>query len=400
MHNAKRTARLAPTVFTEFTLLAQKSGAVNLGQGFPDFDGPEEVKEAAIEAIRAGQNQYAAGPGAPSLRRAIADHSLRFYGQSIDPDTMVTVTSGATEALFDALLALVNPGDEVVLFEPFYDSYLAGIELAGGVAKLVTLRPPDALHPNQFCFDEAELRAAFSAKTKLFLLNTPNNPTGKVFTRSELEQIAALCEEHDVVALSDEVYEHLVYVPAQHVRLATLPGMAKRTITVSSAGKTFALTGWKIGWAIGPKDLRGAVQSVHQYVTFATSSPMQAAVAKALSLDDKFFASLRVEYARRRDLLGAALNAAGLTTQPCDGAYFLLADPSNARTESGEPFPGDFEFCRYLTETIKVAAIPVSAFLSPAGAKAAKPLARFAFCKRDETLLEASRRLANLVHLR
>jgi N-succinyldiaminopimelate aminotransferase len=389
---AQRIARLAPTIFTEFTLLAQKSGAVNLGQGFPDFDGPEEIKEAAIAAIRAGVNQYAAGPGAPELRRAISAHAERFYGQKVDPDTMITVTSGATEALFDALLGLVDPGDEVVLFEPFYDSYMAGIELAGGVAKPVQLRPPDSSHPERFWFDPEELRAAFSPKTKLVVLNTPHNPTGKVFTRAELEQLAALCEEHDVLAMTDEVYEHLAYAPAKHIRLATLPGMAERTLTISSAGKTLALTGWKIGWAIGPRELRGALQSVHQYVTFATSAPMQAAVAKALMLPDSFFSSLAVDYARRRDFLTAALKHAGLPVLPSEGAYFVLADPAGKT-----PFAGDFEFCRYLTEKTGVAAIPITAFYTAEHARLAKPLARFAFCKKDETLAEAARRLTSLI---
>jgi N-succinyldiaminopimelate aminotransferase len=383
---AQRVSRLAPTIFTEFTLLAQKAGAVNLGQGFPDFDGPEEVKEAAIEAIRAGVNQYAAGPGAPGLRRAIAAHAERFYGQKLDPDTMISVTSGATEALFDAIVGFVDPGDEVVMFEPFYDSYLASIEIAGGVARPVRLRPPDEGHAH-FWFDAEELRAAFSPKTKLLLLNTPHNPTGKVFTRAELEQIAALCEERDVVVVTDEVYEHLVYAPAKHLRFATLPGMAERTLSISSAGKTFALTGWKIGWAMGPRELRAAVQSVHQYVTFATSAPMQAAIAHALALPDLFYSELAKDYARRRDLLRNALNAAGLTTLPAEGAYFLLAE---------SPLASDFDFCRYLTETVGVAAIPISAFYSKDHAHLAKPLARFAFCKQDRTLEEAARRLSKL----
>jgi N-succinyldiaminopimelate aminotransferase len=383
---AQRVSRLAPTIFTEFTLLAQKSGAVNLGQGFPDFDGPEEVKQAAIEAINAGTNQYAAGPGAPGLRRAIAAHAERFYGQQLDPDTMISVTSGATEALFDAIVGLVDPGDEVVMFEPFYDSYLASIEIAGGVAKPVRLQPPDAAHP-AFWFDVDELKAAFSTKTKLLLLNTPHNPTGKVFTLSELEQIAALCEERDVVVVTDEVYEHLVYAPAKHIRFATLPGMAGRTLSISSAGKTFALTGWKIGWAMGPRELRGAMQSVHQYVTFATSAPMQAAIAHALALPDAFFSALAKDYARRRDVLSNALKAAGLTTLPAEGAYFVLAESR---------LPSDFEFCRYLTETVGVAAIPISAFYSAGHAHLAKPLARFAFCKKDDTLAEAAGRLLKL----
>jgi N-succinyldiaminopimelate aminotransferase len=395
MPRARRTQNLGATVFTEFTLLAQKSGAVNLGQGFPDFDGPDEIKDAAIEAIRSGVNQYAAGPGAPLLRRAIAGHAARFHGQAVDPDSMITVTSGATEALFDALLGLVDPGDEVVLFEPFYDSYIAGIELSGGVAKSVLLRPPDGEH-KAFWFEPDELRAAFSEKTKMVILNTPHNPTGKVFTRAELEQIAALCEEHDVLALVDEVYEHLAYAPARHLRFATLPGMDARTLTVSSAGKSFSLTGWKIGWAIGPQALRAAVQSVHQFVTFASAAPLQHAVARALALPDSFFAGQREALASRRDRLAAALGRAGLPALACEGAYFLLADISAARARDGAPFKDDFAFCRDLTERIGVAAIPSSAFYSAARVEHGQPWARFAFCKREETIAEAEARLANL----
>ena len=339
MRHARRTANLGATIFTEFTALAQKSGAVNLGQGFPDFDGPAEVKEAAIEAIRGGLNQYAAGPGSPLLRRAIADHAERFYGQKLDPDSQITVTSGATEALFDAILGLVDPGDEVILFEPFYDSYLAGIQMAGGVAKPVLLRPPDDAHA-AFWFAPDELRAAFTEKTRLLLLNTPHNPTGKVFTREELEQVAALCIEHDLVAVTDEVYEHLTYPPAKHLRLATLPGMESRTLTISSAGKTFSLTGWKIGWAIGPKELRQAVQSVHQFVTFATAAPFQFAIGKALALPDSFFSALQNDYAARRDRLAAALGKAGSARRsPARGPTSCSPISPPPPTSSAHPSP-------------------------------------------------------------
>ncbi len=395
MSIAARAASLGTTVFSEFTALAQKSGAVNLGQGFPDFDGPAEIKEAAIAAIRAGENQYAPGPGSLALRTAISEHAARFYGQSLDPNSMITVTSGATEALFDALLGLVDPGDEVVVFEPFYDSYLAGIEMAGGVVRPVLLRPPDATHET-FWFDADELRAAFSPRTKLVLLNTPHNPTGKVFTLAELELIAQLIEEHDALALVDEVYEHLVYAPARHLRFATLPGMHARTLTISSAGKSFSLTGWKIGWAMGPAELRRGVQSVHQFVTFASAAPFQTAVAAALRLPDDYFALVAREFVARRDRLAAALALAGLPTHRCDGAYFLLADISLARDANGAPFADDFAFCRHLTEKIGVAAIPPSAFYTAAHAQAGRGLARFAFCKRDATLDEAGSRLAKL----
>ena len=395
MRPAARVASFGTTVFSEFTALAAASGAVNLGQGFPDFDGPDEVKEAAVRAIRGGLNQYAPSSGAPALRRAIAAHAARFYGQAVEPEHEITVTSGATEALFDAIAGLVDPGDEVVAFEPLYDSYKASVEMAHGVLRPVLLRPPGPGHP-AWWFNDDELRAAFTPRTKLLLLNTPHNPTGKVFTRQELELCAALCQRHDVVALTDEVYEHLCYQPARHLRLATLPGMAARTLTVSSAGKTFSLTGWKVGWAIGPAALRGAVQSAHQFVTFATAAPLQAAVAEALQLPDAFFKGLPLQFASRRDRLAAALRDAGLATHPAEGSYFLLADISPARDASGAPFESDFAFCRYLTKEIGVAAIPPSAFYLPEHAEHGRGMARFAFCKQEATLAEAARRLLRL----
>ena len=395
MRTARRVSSFGTTVFSEFSALAAKAGAVNLGQGFPDFDGPEEIKEAAVRAIRGGINQYAVGAGAPALRAAIAAHAMRFHGQAVDPEQEITVTSGATEALFDAISGLVDPGDEVVAFEPLYDSYAASVEMAHGALRPVLLRPPDPSHAGWW-FEPGELRAAFSPRTRVLLLNTPHNPTGKVFTRSELELCAALCQEHDVVALADEVYEHLAYPPARHLRLATLPGMAARTLTVSSAGKTFSLTGWKVGWAIGPPTLRGAVQSAHQFVTFATAAPLQAAVAEALRLPDAFFAGLPHAFAARRDKLAAALGAAGLPAFPAEGSYFLIADISGASDAAGAPFAGDFAFCRWLTSEIGVAAIPPSAFYLPEHAHHGRGFARFAFCKQEATLDEAARRLLRL----
>jgi N-succinyldiaminopimelate aminotransferase len=390
---SRRVAPFGTTVFSEFSALAAKSGAVNLGQGFPDFDGPEEVKEAAVRAIRGGTNQYAVGAGAPALRAAIAEHSARFYGQQVDPGSEITVTSGATEALFDAILGLVDPGDEVVAFEPLYDSYAASVAMAHGALRTVLLRPPDAAHATWW-FEPEELRAAFTPKTRLLLLNTPHNPTGKVFTRSELELCAQLCQEHDVPALCDEVYEHLAYAPARHVRLATLPGMASRTLTVSSAGKTFSLTGWKVGWAIGPAALRGAVQAAHQFVTFATAAPLQAAVAEALRLPDAFFSELTTTFSARRDQLTRALTEAGLPPYAAEGSYFVIAPythlPGAAR------FASDFDFCRWLTTEVGVAAIPPSAFYLPEHAAQGQGTARFAFCKKEETLAEAARRLRTI----
>ena len=393
MRLAARVASFPTTVFSEFSALAAEQGAVNLGQGFPDFEGPEEIREAAVKALRDGHNQYAVGSGAPALRQAIAEHAQRFYGQSVDPNTMVTVTSGATEALCDAILGLVDPGDEVVLFEPFYDSYIANVVMAGGVPRYVRLQPPDGAHA-AWWFDAAELDAAFGPKTRLVILNTPHNPTGKVFSRAELEQIAALCERHDAFALVDEVYEHIVFPPARHLRFATLPGMAGRTVTVSSAGKSFSFTGWKIGWAIAAPALRHAVQQAHQFVTFATAAPLQIAMAAALRLPDVYFDTLSADYGARRDRLGAALGAAGLRSLPVEGTYFTIADTAAAG------LPDDFAFCRWLTREVKVAAIPPSAFYSDAHRHHARHLARFAFCKTDAVLDEAARRLARLPSLR
>ena len=389
MRLAARVSGFPTTVFSEFSALAQQHGAVNLGQGFPDFDGPDEVREAAVRALREGVNQYAVGSGAPALRAAIAEHAQRFYGQRVDPNTMITVTSGATEALCDAILSLVDPGDEVVLFEPFYDSYVANVQMAGGVARYVRLSPPDRAHASWW-FDEAELAAAFTARTRLIVVNTPHNPTGKVFTRGELELIAGLCQRHDVIALCDEVYEHIVFPPSIHLRMATLPGMEERTVTVSSAGKSFSFTGWKIGWAIASPALRHAVQQAHQFVTFATAAPLQAASAVALRLPDAYFTGLTASYLAKRDRLAGALEAAGLRALPVEGTYFTMADTASCG------FADDFAFCRFLTSKGGVAAIPPSAFYSEPHKQHARALARFAFCKTDGVLDEAARRLAQL----
>jgi len=390
---AGRVQPFGTNVFSEFSALALKHGAVNLGQGFPDFDGPEEVKAAAERAIRHGPNQYAVSSGSPGLRRAIADHAARFYGMAVDPETMVTVTSGATEALFDALVGLVDPGDEVVLFEPFFDSYLADVVMVGGVPRCVPLRPPDSAHP-AWWFDADELAAAFGPKTRLVVLNTPHNPTGKVFTAFELEQIAALCERFDACVLSDEVYEHLVFAPAKHVRPATLPALASRTVTVGSAGKSFSLTGWKVGWAIAPPPLRDAVQRAHQNVTFATASPLQEAVAVALGLPDAYFQRFALEYRGRRDFLVEGLRRAGLPTHVPEGSYFAVCD-----VRAGG-FSDDVSFCRALTEHVGVAAIPTSAFYSEAHREQGRRFARFAFCKTPAVLEEAVRRLARIPEIR
>ncbi|MFP2903598.1 aminotransferase class I/II-fold pyridoxal phosphate-dependent enzyme [Pyxidicoccus sp. 3LFB2] len=384
--SAQRVTRFGTTVFSEFSALAAKHGAVNLGQGFPDFDGPEAVKEAAQKAIRDGVNQYAISMGARDLRLAIAEHSARFYGQQVDPDTQVVVTSGATEAILDVMLALVDPGDEVVAFEPFYDSYDANITFVGATARYVPLRPPDASHA-EWWFDRDEVRAAFGPRTRLLILNSPHNPTGKVFTREELEFLGGLCAEHDVKVLSDEVYEHIVFAPARHLRPATLPGLAERTVTVSSGGKTFSLTGWKVGWVIAPQPLRDAVQRAHQFVTFATASPLQAAMAAALRLPDAYFAELAATYAGKRERLLSGLREAGLTAFAPQGSYFILADIARYG------FPDDVAFCRHLVSEVGVAAIPPSVFYGPEHRHLGQGLARFAFCKTEAVLDEAVRRL-------
>jgi N-succinyldiaminopimelate aminotransferase len=387
--HAARIHGFGTTVFSEFSALAKRTGAVNLGQGFPDFDGPDAIKAAAIDAIQRGVNQYAVGSGSDELRQAIAEHAQRFYGQAVDPATMVTVTSGATEAIADTILGLVDPGDEVVLFEPFYDSYAASVALAGGVPRFVPLHPPDVSHATWW-FDDAELAHAFGPRTRLILLNTPHNPTGKVFTPQEIARIGALARAHDAYVMADEVYEHLVFAPARHTRVATVPGLAERTVTVSSGGKTFGFTGWKVGWAIAPPTLRTAVQSVHQFVTFATASPLQAAIAAALRLPDAYFTDFTAQYERKRALLLGALEDAGLPAFSPEGSYFVMADIR------GTGFDDDLAFCRFLTERVGVAAIPPSAFYGPEHARQGKHFARFAFCKQDATLAEAATRLKRL----
>lgn len=386
-----RVASFGTSVFSEFSRLAVQHGAVNLGQGFPDFDGPKEISQAAIDAINGGVNQYAVGQGAPALRAAIAAHSKRFYGQIVDPQTEIGVTAGATEAIFDAVLGLTNPGDEVVLFEPFYDSYLASVQLAQATPRFVRLRAPDAAHA-QWWIDDAELVAAFSSRTKLVILNTPNNPTGKLFTRAELERIGELTKKAGAVLLSDEVYEHLVFEGGKHLRPATLPGFSDFTLTVSSGGKSFSFTGWKIGWYLGRKEIVTAVQKVHQWVTFCAAAPFQAAIAKALELPDSYFTQFAEDYTRRRDFLGGALTRAGFEVLPCEGTYFLMARTDRHRRKDED----DLTFCRRLLIEHGLAAIPPSVFYSPGHAFHAHGLARFAFCKTDAVLQAAADRLAKL----
>jgi N-succinyldiaminopimelate aminotransferase len=382
---APLTSRLAgfgTTIFAEMSALAARTGAINLGQGFPDTDGPPEVIEAAARALREGANQYPPGPGIPALRAAIAAHQRRFYGIELDPDGEVLVTTGATEAIAAALLALCEPGDEVVTFEPYYDSYAACIALADAQRRPVTLRPPD------YAIDPEALAGAFSPRTRLVLLNSPHNPTGKVFTRDELELVASHCRERDVLAVTDEVYEHLVFDGREHVPLSTLPGMAERTLTISSAGKTFSLTGWKIGWATGPRALVSATQTAKQFLTFVSGAPFQPAIAFALGLPDAYYESFGAVLQAKRDRLCAGLEAAGLDVLRPAGTYFVTADIRPLGEEDGRAF------CLALPERAGVVAVPTVVFYDDE--EAGRPLVRFAFCKRDDVIDEAAARLARL----
>jgi N-succinyldiaminopimelate aminotransferase len=382
---AQRLRPFGTTIFAEMTALATERGAINLSQGFPDFDGPPVVVEAAVEALRAGHNQYARSMGRPELVRAISAHHRRFYGLDYDPMGEVVVFSGATEGIAAALLGLLDPGDEVILVEPFYDSYPACVALAGAVPRFATLRFPD------FRLDLDELAALFGPRTRVLVLNTPHNPTGRVFSRVELEGVARLCQEHDVVVLSDEVYEHLTYGDARHLPIACLPGMRDRVLTLGSTGKTFSLTGWKIGWGSGPAHLVAAAQAAHQFLTFASPTPLQVAVAHALSeLGDEFFAALREEFRQRRDLLVAVLREVGFEVSVPDGTYFVVADFTPLHTGD------DRSFVRHLVDRVGVAAIPPSVFYS-ARPEEGRRLVRFAFCKRLETLEAAAARLRGLL---
>jgi N-succinyldiaminopimelate aminotransferase len=382
----ERMRGFGTTIFAEMTALAQRTGAINLGQGFPDTDGPTSVLDAAVDAIRSGRNQYPPGAGVPELREAIAEHQERFYGLAVDPATQVLVTAGATEAIATTLLALVEPGDEVVVFEPYYDSYAASVALAGGVRRTVVLRAPD------FAIDEAALRAAFSDRTRVVLLNTPHNPTGKVFTSDELELVARLAREHGAVVVSDEVYEHLLFddgpTGGRHVPIATLPGMAERTLTISSAGKTFSVTGWKVGWVHGPAELVDAVRAVKQFVTFVASGPFQPAVAHGLRLPDPVFRGLAETLQAGRDLLCDGLRAAGLTPFVPAATYFVVVDGAQLGYEDG------LQLCRDLPRLAGVVGVPVRVFHDDP--VAGRSLVRFAFCKRPEVLREAAERLAGL----
>ena len=381
-HLVERLQEFGVTIFAEMSALATATGAINLGQGFPDTDGPAEVAEAAVDAIRAGHNQYPPGAGIEPLRQAVADHQHRFYGLEADPTDEVLITAGASEGLAAALLALVEPGQEVVTFEPYFDFYAAAIAMAGARRKVVTLHTPD------YAFDPDDLAAAVSPDTRMILLNSPHNPTGKVFNSDELTQVAQIAIEHDLLVITDEVYEHLVFDGRQHIPIATLPGMAERTVTISSAAKTFGFTGWKIGWAHGPAELVAAVRTAKQFLTYVNGAPFQHALVTALRLDDDYYVGLADDMATKRDILCAGLASAGFKVFRPAGTYYATVDITPLGAGSG------IEFCRALPRKCGVVAVPNEVFYDDKDT--GRPLVRFAYCKRPEVLAEAVKRLSAL----
>jgi len=379
---SRKATQFTESVIREMTRLNQLHGGVNLSQGFPDFPAPAVVKDAACAAIQADVNQYAVTWGTRSLREAIAREFGRRHGVTVVPDEQVTVCCGATEAMMATMMAIIDPGDEVVIFEPFYENYGPDAILSGATPRYVTLREP------AFTFDPDELADAFNNRTKAIILNTPNNPTGKVFTREELGVISALCRKWDVVAISDEIYEHIIYDGCQHVPIASLEGMADRTVTINSLSKTYSVTGWRVGWTISPPSLTGAIRKVHDFLTVGAAAPLQEAGVVALGVPDSYYVEVAAAYQRRRDLLLGILERHHFTCYKPLGAYYIMTDIS----EFG--FRNDLEFARYLVKDVGVAAVPGSSFYRDAAAGRTK--LRFCFCKKDETLLEADRRLAKL----
>ena len=377
---AARLHGIEPTIFAEMSALALRTGALNLGQGFPDVDGPATVVDAAVEAMRTGRNQYAPGPGFPELREAVVAHQQRHYGLDVDPATQVVVTAGATEAIAAALLALVDPGDEVVVLEPFYDSYVACIAMAGGVRRGVTLRAPD------FRLDADALRGAVTERTKLVLLNTPHNPTGAVLTREELQVVADVAVEHDLLVVTDEVYEHLLFDRREHVPICTLPGMWDRTLTISSAGKTFSFTGWKVGWVTGPADLVASVYAAKQWLTFSNAAPMQPAVAEALDKETSFYEELARELEVKRDLLCEGLAGLDVDVYVPEATYFVTTDVRRYG------YDDSLAFCLALPERAGVVAIPSQVFYDDR--EEGRHKVRWAFCKERAVIEEGVRRLA------
>ena len=376
---SQKAAQFTESVIREMTRLSDEHGAVNLSQGFPDFAAPEAVKTAARDAIAADINQYAVTWGARPLREAVAREFTRRYGVAVDPDTQVTVCCGSTEAMMSTMLATLDPGDEVVMFEPFYENYGPDAILSGAVPRYVTLHEPD------WTVDPDALAAAFNDRTRAIIINTPNNPTGKVFTRAELTTIAELCRRWDVLAITDEIYEHIIYDGCRHVPMAAIDGMADRTVTLNSLSKTYSVTGWRVGWAIAPPGLTGAIRKVHDFLTVGAAAPLQEAGAVALSFPETYYAELAAGYQRRRDMLLALLEPRGFVCFTPRGAYYVMTDIG------GFGFADDVEFSRYLVQEVGVAVVPGSSFYHDPALGRTK--VRFTFCKRDETLQEAGRRL-------
>ena len=386
---SRKATQFTESVIREMTRLNQQYGGVNLSQGFPDFPAPDLVKEAAIAAIRADVNQYAVTWGTRALREAIATQFERRFGVPVSADEQVTVCCGATEAMMATMMAIIDPGDEVIVFEPFYENYGPDAILSGATPRYVTLHEPDAAAGrSDWTFDPDELAAAFSDRTRAIILNTPNNPTGKVFTRAELETIAALCRHWDVVAISDEIYEHIVYDGWRHVPIASLDGMAERTVTINSLSKTYSVTGWRVGWAISPPSLTGAIRKVHDFLTVGAAAPLQEAGVAALQVPDTYYAELAASYTRRRDCLLDILMRRQFRCYVPRGAYYIMTDIADFG------YPDDVQFARYLVSEVGVAAVPGSSFYRHPARGRTK--LRFCFCKRDETLAEAGRRLARL----
>jgi aminotransferase len=381
---ARRTGVFTESVIREMTRLAMEYGALNLAQGYPDFPAPEFIKRAAIAAIEADVNQYAITWGSPRLRRAIADKTRRFYGMDLDPDREITVTCGATEAMMAVLLAVVEEGDEVIVFEPFYENYVPDAAMSGATLKFVTLHAPE------FRFDPSELRDAFSEKTRAIIVNTPNNPSGRVFTREELGEIAELCREFDALCITDEIYEHIIYGGREHVPMATLPGMYDRTVTISGLSKTFSVTGWRLGYVLARPELSNAIRKVHDFLTVGAPAPLQEGAAIAMEEADAFYAELRGMYERKRGILLRALREAGFACHEPEGAYYIMGD------FSGLGFEGDdVAFARHMVERVGVAPVPGSSFYRPGSAEGRR-LVRFTYSKSEETLAEAAQRLGKI----
>jgi aspartate/methionine/tyrosine aminotransferase len=390
---SQKATQFTESVIREMTRLNEMHGGVNLSQGFPDFPAPAAVKDAACAAIKADVNQYAVTWGARPLREAVAREFTRRYGVHVIPDEQVTVCCGSTEAMMSTMMAIIDPGDEVIIFEPFYENYGPDAILSGATPRYVTLHEPDAAAPpdsptSDWWFDPADLAAAFNDKTRAIILNTPNNPTGKVFRRAELETIAALCRQWDVIAISDEIYEHIIYDGHRHVPIATIDGMAERTVTINGLSKTYSVTGWRVGWTISPPSLTGAIRKVHDFLTVGAAAPLQEAGAVALGLQDDYYAKLAADYQRRRDVLLEILERHHFVAYKPYGAYYIMTDIA------AFGFDDDVEFARYLVKDVGVAAVPGSSFYKTPGTGRTK--LRFCFCKRDETLAEADARFAKL----